>query len=97
MTRKKRRESELKKTRALKQNNLQSLCGLRECEIEKMTNLISIKKISIKSTKSKSRQAALQGFCELCQEKRKFHLIKNELMFVYKKFPLPSKATNYKP
>ena len=62
-----------------------------------MANLVSTKKISIKSTKSKSRQATLQDLYELCQKEKKLCLIKNELMFVYKKFPLASKAAEYVP
>ena len=60
-----------------------------------MVDLVSMKKILIKSTKSKLRQAALRGLRELCQEV--LCIIKNKLMFVYKKFPLPSKAVDYVP
>jgi hypothetical protein len=57
-------------SRALKQNDLQPLFGLQDSEVEKMANLEIAKKISIKTTKSTTKEAALQGLQDLCQEEK---------------------------
>ena len=51
-----------------------------------MVDLVSTKKISIKSRKSKSRQVALQGLRELCLEEKKLRIVKNKLMFSIRNF-----------
>jgi hypothetical protein len=67
---KKKAISRKKMSRALKQNDLQPLFGLQDSEVEKMANLEIAKKISIKTTKSTTKEAALQGLQDLCQEEK---------------------------
>jgi hypothetical protein len=94
-SKKKKAISRKKMSRALKQNDLQPLFGLRDSEVEKMANLVIAKKISIKTTKSTTKEATLRGLPNLCQEEKKIRIIKNEMMFVFADHPLPSRIENY--
>jgi hypothetical protein len=62
-----------------------------------MANLIIAKKISIKTTKSMTKEVALRGLWDLFQEEKKIRIIKNEMMFVFAGHPLPSRIESYVP
>jgi hypothetical protein len=94
---KKRPSSKRKTSRALKQHDLQLLYGLRDAEIDKMANLVISKKISVKTTKSTTKEPVLRGLRDLCGEEKKLRIIKNEMMYVFQGHPLPSRSDSYFP